>query len=71
MVNVKDAVPRLGTEKWVNLGPENGVGTEQSCSAKKRRVAENLGMAFWTANGGRPIKDPPNGGPWKGGRGDG
>ena len=71
MVNVKFAVPRLGTQKWIDLGPEIGTGSEQNCSAKMRRIAENLGMAFGTANGGRATKDPPNGGPWKGGRGDG
>ena len=71
MVNVKTAVPRLGTEKWVNLGPEIGTGSEQNCSAKMRRIAENLGMAFWTVNGGQTAKSPPNGDPWKGGRGDG
>ena len=71
MVNVKFVVPRLGTEKWVNLRPEIGTGSEGNCSAKMRRIAGNLGVAFWTANGGHPTKDYPNGGPWKGGRGDG
>ena len=71
MVNVKFAVPRLGTEKLVNLGPEIGTDSVQNCSAKMRPIAENLGMAFWTANGGHPTKTYPNGGPWKGGRGDG
>ena len=71
MVNVKNDISRCGTEKLVNLGPENGIGSEQNCSAKKRRIAENLGMAFGTANGGHPTKAYPNGGPWKGGRGDG
>ena len=71
MVNVKFVVPRLGTEKWVNLGPKIGTGSEQICNAKKSRIAGNLGMAFWTANGGQPTKYYPNGGPWKGGRGDG
>ena len=33
--------------------------------------AKSLGEAFWTANGGLPTRGPPNGGPWKGGRGDG
>ena len=71
MVSVKNDIPRCGTEKWVNLGSENGIGSKQNCSTKMRRIAENLGKAFWTANGGRPIKYYPNGGPWKGGRGDG
>ena len=71
MVNVRFAVSRLGTEKWVNLGPEIGTGSEQICSAKMRHIAENLGMAFWTANGVHATKYPPNGGPWEGGRGDG
>ena len=71
MVNEKTAVPRLGIEKWIDLGPEIGAGSEQICNAKMRRIAGNLGMAFWTANGVHATKDPPNVGPWKGGRGDG
>ena len=70
-MNVKLAVPRLGTEKWVNLGPEIGTGSEQNCNAKRSRLAENLGMAFWTVIGVHATKYYPNGGPWKGGRGDG
>ena len=70
-MRLKFAVSRLGTEKWVNLGPEIGTGSEQICNAKMSRIAGNLGMAFWTANGAPTTKDPPNGGPWKGGRGDG
>ena len=71
MVSVKNEAPRCRTEKWINLGPENGTGSEQDCSAKMKRIAENLEMVLWAANGGRPIKAYPNGGPWKGGRGDG
>ena len=60
MVNVKTVVPRCRTEKWINLGPENGIGSKQNRSAKMKRIAENLGMAFWTANGGPATKGHPN-----------
>ena len=33
--------------------------------------AKRLGEAFWIANGGWATRAPQNGGPWKGGRGDG